>query len=591
MNDNRNDRLSAGNKAQGNASATPIGEPAETPETTEITAQAPQTGDASEETSAITEEVDLSEPPLFERLSKREQQLVREAHAAKEAAEEAAYQASLDPEERERRRLREEEGEREVQAFLAQHAASFQPHVGSLEMLQLSFEHPGALIELAPYQAAFLGAAEVGHAYSEEEPNGSRQGLSVEEARASCLNQPVEEESSANEALFEPDAPLYQRWHARLIEQIKERRAPWQRKWFDGGFLPYNGKTGRRYRGMALLVLMSAGFSNDDACWLTEAQCRAIENQPEIQPDQLEKGTQIPFFVYGETRPQRDRQGHTIDGLNGQPKTWFKQWPVPKLFHATLYNTAQMAFVPYGDAAMKPTPRPESYGTPEQRTQRLVSLCEVTLEPVRSAKAHYVVQNDVIRIGDAATFASERAYCQALIYALAQWTGHETRLKRDLASPAGSVGAAKEALICAFAAMLLGDELGIGHNPSQGESHWFAQVRLLQAAPHELWHVCREAEAIYNYVMDIEYEAWIAPIRDAYDPEMDDFEDDFGQTRQLVIPELAYRLTEHSKKAFDPTATVEERAFAKLQLLHETDGMAYIEMTDEEMDILGLDEL
>lgn len=64
---------------------------------------------------------------------------------------------------------------------------------------------------------------------------------------------------------------------ARLIEQIKSNTAPWQKPWKPGEInttLPRNVITGKPYRGMNLINLMSKAYVQgyDDPRWLSAKQ-------------------------------------------------------------------------------------------------------------------------------------------------------------------------------------------------------------------------------------------------------------------------------------------------------------------------------
>src|SRR5438132_4908753 len=64
---------------------------------------------------------------------------------------------------------------------------------------------------------------------------------------------------------------------SRLIEQIRNGTAPWQKPWRPGtSFLPFNPTNGTRYKGINVVNLLARGHS--DARWMTyrQAKLRAI---------------------------------------------------------------------------------------------------------------------------------------------------------------------------------------------------------------------------------------------------------------------------------------------------------------------------
>jgi len=480
-------------------------------------------------------------------------------------------QLDLEPEERERRKQAEIQGIRkwkqEIEKFMIDEDAPVEDR--AFAKLQLSFENPGEELELDPFEAEVLGA------------DCSNQGIHYDDVIASGVNQINDElitqGMTGNTVQFEQEPSIYRQLADKIIHQMKTHQAPWQRPWDKDGFLPFNGLTRKRYQGINILHLMAQ--QHYETCWMTEIQAESLgaginENQ---------KGTQIQYFKYGDEVVPRDAEGDLLLDSNGVPmrEKWINEYVSPFLLHATVYNTEQMIFLP--TPLPQPLPRSISSDDPLVRTETLLKSCKVRIEHIPNQRPFYDATNDSIYLNPPEEFASKQDYLIAALHELAHWTGHSSRLKRDINHPLGSEGYAKQTLRTAIAAMLLGDEIGIGHNPKQNEGYVFLWIRLLEADPRELWYAARDAEAIFQYLMNIEFKAWEAPLLAEYDPYTDEDWNDkpVGQTN-LVFS------TEHSSAAFDPDATPGERAFAKMQLAYENPGMG-LELTEEEAEILGID--
>ncbi len=87
-----------------------------------------------------------------------------------------------------------------------------------------------------------------------------------------------------------------QRLADKLIAQLQEGTAPWQKPWIEGqSFSPYNPTTGNRYRGVNILALISADYT--DPRWMTYKQAQA-------QGEQVrgERSTQIQHWIWEEER-------------------------------------------------------------------------------------------------------------------------------------------------------------------------------------------------------------------------------------------------------------------------------------------------
>jgi putative DNA primase/helicase len=83
----------------------------------------------------------------------------------------------------------------------------------------------------------------------------------------------------------------------RLIEQLRQGTAPWQKPWQPGepgALLPMNPITGKRYKGINAIQLMSQGRS--DQRWMTYRQAASAGGQVR----EGEKGTPIQYWKFSE---------------------------------------------------------------------------------------------------------------------------------------------------------------------------------------------------------------------------------------------------------------------------------------------------
>ena len=103
---------------------------------------------------------------------------------------------------------------------------------------------------------------------------------------------------------------------SRLIEQIRNGTAPWQKPWRPGtSFLPFNPTNGTRYKGINVVNRLSRGYG--DSRWMTyrQAQIRGY------QVRRGEKGTQVQYWRFDEERKIKDSNGRPVSDANGEPRT------------------------------------------------------------------------------------------------------------------------------------------------------------------------------------------------------------------------------------------------------------------------------
>ena len=70
--------------------------------------------------------------------------------------------------------------------------------------------------------------------------------------------------------------------------------------------------------------------------------------------------------------------------------------------------------------------------------------------------------------------------------------------------PFGSDGYAKEELRAEISSMILGEELGIGHDPGQHVAYVKSWIRNLEEDPLEIFRAAADAEKIQEYVLSLE---------------------------------------------------------------------------------------
>jgi len=99
----------------------------------------------------------------------------------------------------------------------------------------------------------------------------------------------------------------------KLIKQLEQGTAPWQRPWSDTEAMPFNATTGKAYKGVNVLQLLSEGYS--DPRWMTYVQAKSIGAQVKAG----ERGTVIHYTKYEEERVKRDNDGKPV--LDEQGKT------------------------------------------------------------------------------------------------------------------------------------------------------------------------------------------------------------------------------------------------------------------------------
>lgn len=297
--------------------------------------------------------------------------------------------------------------------------------------------------------------------------------------------------------------PFHVQVAERLIEQLKQGTAPWQLPWKPGepgGNMPINPTTNKRYRGINAINLMCAGY--EDKRWLTYKQASAIG----AQVRRGQHGTLVQYWKFTEEQDRVDKEGKPVLDEKGNKQKVQVKLERPRVFYATVFNAEQIDGMPPIQKV------PETSQTHQwQAHQRAESILEnmregagVKINHDGGRGAFYRPLTDSIHLPAKEQFETADNYYATALHELGHATGHSARLNRDLAHPFGSEGYAKEELRAEIASMILGDELGIGHDPGQHAAYVGSWIKALQNDPLEIFRAAADAEKIQEFVLAYE---------------------------------------------------------------------------------------
>lgn len=284
--------------------------------------------------------------------------------------------------------------------------------------------------------------------------------------------------------------PYHQIVANQIVESLKAETAPWLKPWeasIANGQVPFNPITGKRYRGINALYLM-LNQSNDNR-WLTYKQAQSIE----AQVRKGEKGTTIQYWKYSEERIKEDEGGRPVRDEQGNVVKIQVSLERPKVFYATVFHASQIDNMP--ELVTK-----ASDWSMIERAEKLLQRSGATIFHSEADRAFYRVSTDSIHLPPKEQFKSAANYYATALHELGHWSGHSSRLDRDLEHPFGSEAYAKEELRAEIASMLLGAELGIGHDPSQHTGYIKSWIRVLEDDPLEIFRAAADAEKIVNHI-------------------------------------------------------------------------------------------
>lgn len=288
--------------------------------------------------------------------------------------------------------------------------------------------------------------------------------------------------------------PFHEDVAKKLIEQLKQGNAPWQRPWNPGepnAVMPVNPITGKRYKGINAIQLMAENHT--DQRWMTYKQAETAG----AQVRRGEKGTTIQYWKFTDEKAKTDEQGKPMFDAEGKAIKTKLRLERPRVFYATVFNAEQI------DGLSEHVLQKANWN-PIERADQILNASGATIHFGESNRAFYRQSTDSIHLPFKSQFPRAENYYAIALHELGHWTGHSSRLDRCLIHPFGSDGYAREELRAEIASMILGDELGLGHDPSQHVAYVSSWIKALEDDPLEIFCAAADAEKIHNFVLSLE---------------------------------------------------------------------------------------
>jgi putative DNA primase/helicase len=278
---------------------------------------------------------------------------------------------------------------------------------------------------------------------------------------------------------------------SKLIEQIKAGAAPWQRPYEAGmGIMPFNPVTGTRYKGINLVTLMVQECG--DPRWMTYKQAK----EGGYQVRRGERATVIQYWKFEERTQRKDERGKAVRDQAGNPVYESRRLERPQVFLAYVFNAKQIDGIPAVE-------RKVHNWDPVEEAERILQNSNAKIF-YDGSTPQYRSWSDSIHLPLRNAFRSAANYYATALHELGHWTGHETRLNRDLLNKFGSEAYAREELRAEIASMTMGADLGLAYDPNQHASYAAHWVKILEDDSLEIFRAAADAEKIHRYLLSLQ---------------------------------------------------------------------------------------
>ncbi len=293
-----------------------------------------------------------------------------------------------------------------------------------------------------------------------------------------------------------------------IIKALENRTAPWIKPWKGSqlqNMIPVNLTTKKPYNGVNYINLLMTAIDKGytDPRWMTFNQARNIG----AKIKKGEKASLVKIYIFTEKREVLDEDGKPILDEKGKPLKEEVELENPKLKWHYVFNAQQCENVPELE---------KSETTKDQREFEAIEAAEKILENsgadirhIEGNRAYYSPVGDFIVLPKKEQFleaGEEIGYYSTALHELGHWTGHESRLNRDLGNGFGTPSYAKEELRAEIASFMMCSKLGLDFDPQQHYAYIDSWIKTLKDDPKEITKASRDAMKITNFVIQLQKE-------------------------------------------------------------------------------------
>lgn len=268
---------------------------------------------------------------------------------------------------------------------------------------------------------------------------------------------------------------------ANIIDALNNGVRPWVQPWDSAAALGLPLRhNGLAYKGINVIALWAAAQTHGYTSrhWLTFKQALALGGAVR----RGERGQPIVFYSDG--APAEDGEGDTLSPR----RTVLRSYVV--------FSADQIGGLPVHFYTPTITPPAEDDAELAARFARVPAVVQHG-----GARACYNPATDTIHLPPRHAFISPGQYHSTLLHELGHWTGHTTRLDRDLKPVTSPVAYAREELVAELCSAFLGAALGLAVDHLECHASYIdGWLKLLDRDPGALLAAAGRAQRAADYL-------------------------------------------------------------------------------------------
>lgn len=278
---------------------------------------------------------------------------------------------------------------------------------------------------------------------------------------------------------------LYAEVSARIIAELEDGTAPWVKPWSatPGQNVPQNAVTNRPYSGCNVILLwLARGNGWTTPRFLTFKQ--ALEAGGNVRKG--EHGTKVVFV----------KQLRVADTNAGEGEEAGEKL-IPMMREYTVFNVDQCDGLPETITRGKPV----TVRNPDSRNPIADEFLASSGADIRegAGEAYYAPGADFVSMPAFAAFKGADHFYNVAFHELTHWTGHKSRLDRDLRHRFGTEAYAAEELVAEIGAAFLAAEFSFDGDVRHA-GYIQSWIKLLKHDKRAFFTACSKAQAAADYL-------------------------------------------------------------------------------------------
>jgi len=283
---------------------------------------------------------------------------------------------------------------------------------------------------------------------------------------------------------------IYESVTNSMIKQLEAGSVPWVQPWSRPEFnlpvsMPNNADTHKGYSGINILLLWIAAYETQRSThtWLTYKQALKLGGH-------VRKGETGTTICYANSfTPKAEKLRALETGEDAQQAFCLKKYTV---FNADQCEGLDASFFGH----LEPLPDCETIPIAE----KLIKATGADFS-IGGDRAFYMPSADAVQVPPQAYYDEPINWYRTVLHELTHWTGHESRLDRNLKGEFGSKDYAREELVAEMGAAFLCAALGITPTVRHSDyiAHW---LKVLKEDKKAIFRAASMASKASDYILN-----------------------------------------------------------------------------------------